>query len=581
MSSRFKETPKKAENIMKNEDKREDSTAMSADELAKTVTGDPWQWYNNELERVLGKQRAMDFIYADSWYIAEHLNNRQSETDIVLESEDRDSFPIEYAPKFIRDLVEDLAKYSSVPVSIPFLSVVAMYSAALGKNLRVQSGPDRTTPGNLFTVIFADSGSGKSDLFRKISTPLVERQKADRDRFEKDIRPKLQGLLDIKLGEMDEVKKTATGKVKSADLEDRKNATNAYIQLQKEVAILKSKLRAPEYYAEDYTIEALGMILERSDEQVACISPEALKPIQNLKGLYKDGTVEDTIYNKGYSLEPGKIDRTNRESNQFDEPCIALLWMTQPDKISELFENEGLVKGGFVPRCISLHEYTEAQEISWDSKSVDAELFSRYRRTWSDLFEGYRLGKACVKDADPFADECEESEDMAQKPETQARIVTPNPDAADHMVKHYNRLVRRRNAGMRYAASFVARWTENAWRLALVLHAAEHGTNAHNVPLSLGTARGATRIIDWFARGQLDLIQRSGRDSENDKVERLIEIVRTKGGKASKGDLKDNNKLTEEEVREIVAASGGRLQIAEILPGPKGGRKSFNVELRG
>jgi len=94
---------------------------------------------------------------------------------------------------------------------------------------------------------------------------------------------------------MDEVKKTATGKVKGADHEDRKNATAVYIQLQKEVAVLKSKLRAPEYYAEDYTIEALGMILERSDEQVACISPEALKPIQNLKGLYKDGTVEEQI----------------------------------------------------------------------------------------------------------------------------------------------------------------------------------------------------------------------------------------------------------------------------------------------
>jgi len=79
----------------------------------------------------------------------------------------------------------------------------------------------------------------------------------------------------------------------------------------------------------------------------------------------------------------------------------------------------------------------------------------------------------------------------------------------------------------------------------------------------------------------LDLIQRSRRDEGNDRVERLIEIVRAKGGKVSKGDLKDNNKLTEEEVREIVAASGTRLQIVEILPGPQGGRKSFNVELGG
>jgi len=541
---------------------------------------DPWEWYLREAENILGRDRFLIHFNEMAEYdsFKEHLKTLPSETDIVLESEDRDSFPIEYAPKFIRDLVEDLAKYSSVPVSIPFLSIVAMYSAALGKNLRVQSGESRTTPGNLFVVIFADSGSGKSDLFRKVSTPLADRQKADRDRFEKDIRPTLQGLLDIKLGEMDEVKKTATGKVKSADYEDRKNAADKYIQLQKEIALLKSKLRPPEYYAEDYTIEALGMILERSDEQIACISPEALKPIQNLKGLYKDGTVEDTIYNKGYSLEPGKIDRTNRESNQFDEPCIAILWMTQPDKISELFGSKGLVQGGFVPRCISLYEYTEAQEISWSSKSVNGDLFNRYHRTWNALFDGYRLGKVCTKDSDPYSDDGDEPQDMAQKPEVQAQIVTPTAGAADHMVNHYNRLVRRRNADMRHAASFVARWTENAWRLALVFHSVEHGTNAHKVSLSLETARGATRIIDWFARGQLDLINRSSRDSENDGVERLLEIVRSKGGSVTKGILKDSHNLHEDEVRSIVAASEGRLVITEPEKGKRGPR-SFTVSV--
>src|SRR5258708_11637582 len=255
--------------------------------------------------------------------------------------------------------------------------------------------------------------------------------------------------------------------------------------------------------------------------------------------------------------------------------------MTQPDKISELFGSKGLVQGGFVPRCISLYEHTEAQEISWGSKSVNTGLFGRYCRTWSELFEGYRLGKACAKDSDPLEREGEESQDMAQKPEIQTQIVTPTAGAADHMVKHYNRLVRRRNAAMRDISMFVARWTENAWRLALVLHASEHGTEAHNVPLRLETAQSATRIIDWFSRGQLDLVQRSRRDSEDDKVERLIEIVRSKGGSATKGVLKNNHNLDEAEIREIVAASAGRLHIGEILPGPNGGRKSFNVELSG
>src|SRR5258708_8199072 len=282
-------------------------TAEVKQEPAKpTVTGDPWQWYLREIESIMGRDRFLTHFNEMAEYdsFKEHIKTLPSETDIVLESKERDSFPIEHAPKFIRDLSEDFAKYASVPVSIPCLSVVAMYSAALGKNLRVMSGKDRTTPGNLFATIFADSGSGKSGLFRKIATPLVDRNKADRERFEKEVRPKLQGLLDIKVGEADEVKKTATGKVRSADFEERQSASDKYIQLQKEVALLKSKLRAPEYYAEDYTIEALGKILERTHAQIACISPEALKPIQNLKGFQNNTTSPTPRYTTLTTLPP-------------------------------------------------------------------------------------------------------------------------------------------------------------------------------------------------------------------------------------------------------------------------------------
>jgi hypothetical protein len=431
----------------------------------------------------------------------------------VLESDERDSFPIELAPKFIRELCEEFAEYAGVPVSIPFLSVTTMFSAALGKNLRVRTGESRTTPGNIFALVFADSGSGKSDLFRKVATPLLERQKNDRDEFNKERGPALRAELDLTLHEMSELKKQTT---KGKDYEARDEAKRGFIRLQKKAAIIESMIRAPEYYGEDYTIEALGTMLKNSNEQLACIAAEALKAIQNLKGLYSDGKVGDTIYNKAYSLEPGKINRVNREPDEFSEPCIALLWFTQPDKIAALFGNEELVQGGFVPRCISLHEYTEAQKISWDSKSVDAGLFDRYRKLWNELFD---------------------------------------------------------------VARFAARWTENAWRVALVFHAVMHGTKAHTEPLSLKTTRAATKIIDWFAAGQLQIMKRGRQEAVDARVKRPYEIVNGKGGKLSQGELRNNHGLEEAAVRQLVGNSNGALKITEKLPGPKGGRRSFDVEL--
>jgi hypothetical protein len=580
MSSKFKEAP----HIDQKKQKREDSTQISAEDLVGTVTGDPWEWYRGELERVLGKQRAMDFIYADSWYIAEHLNNRPSELDLVLESSERDSFPIELAPRFIQDLSEEFAKYAGVPISIPFLSITTMFSAALGKNLRVRSGASRTTPGNIFSLVFADSGSGKSDLFRKVAAPLLERQKKDRDAFNKERRPALESERDLTIAEMGELKKQAFSK-KVGDYESKDEAKKGYARLQKKLAVIESMIRAPEYYGEDYTIEALGTMLKNSDEQLACIAAEALKAIQNLKGLYKEGNVEDTIYNKAYSLEPGKINRVNREPDEFDEPCIALLSFTQPDKIASLFGNEGLVQGGFVPRCISLHEYTEAQKISWDSKSVDAELFDGYRKLWNALFDGYRLGKACIKEEpgeDPFLGQGEKRKERpldAPAPEIVTRIVQPSTEAAEHMISHFNRLTDKQNAELHDVARFAARWTENAWRIALVFHAVIHGTRAHTEPLSLETAKAATKIIDWFAAGQLQILKRGRQEAADTEVKRLCEVVKGKGGKLSKGELRDSHGFEEAAVRQLVARSNGTLKITDKPTGKKGGRPSFDVEV--
>jgi hypothetical protein len=372
---------------------------------------------------------------------------------------------------------------------------------------------------------------------------------------------------------------------KGNDFEAREEAKKEYLLLKTKAAVIESMIRPPEYYGEDYTIEALGTMLKNSDEQLACVAAEALKAIQNLKGLYKEGNVEDTIYNKAYSLEPGKINRVNREPDEFDEPCIALLWFTQPDKISTLFGNEGLVQGGFVPRCISLHEYTEAQKISWDSKSVDAALFDRYRKLWNELFDGYRLGKACVKEElgeDPFSDDGEERKERpldAPPPEIVTRTVEPSTEAADHMISHFNRLTDKQNAELHDVARFAARWTENAWRIALVFHAVEHGTNAHNAPLSLDTAKAATKIIDWFAAGQLQILKRGRQEAADSGVKRLYEVVKGKGGKLSKGALKNNHGLEEAEIRQLVASSNDSLKIVEKPAGKQGGRPSFDVEL--
>ena len=58
---------------------------------------------------------------------------------------------------------------------------------------------------------------------------------------------------------------------------------------------------------------------------------------------------------------------------------------------------------------------------------------------------------------------------------------------------------------------YASRWNEQAWRIAVVLHAALHGAHAHEYKLELDTANRAIEIADWFAQQQVEILS-AGRE---------------------------------------------------------------------
>jgi hypothetical protein len=85
------------------------------------------------------------------------------------------------------------------------------------------------------------------------------------------------------------------------------------------------------------------------------------------------------------------------------------------------------------------------------------------------------------------------------------------------MNAHYNAVVERRRADLRDVTTFAARWTEQAWRIAVCLHAGLHGAHTHEQELELATAQCAIELADWFAAQQLEILS-VGRDNARRKI---------------------------------------------------------------
>lgn len=523
-----------------------------------------FQAYLKEAERImdaeLGAGRSKEFQALTDDQFEELLKELAGSADLVADENNASEFPINIVPGGIKEIARAVSDYAKVPVSVAFLAVVAVLSSAIGRNLRIQSGPMRWTPANLYTLIFVSSGVAKSEVFRHIAKPLTERHRIDRENFIKNVQPEIMADLDKVKLQIDciigKAKKKDGGKMETKDSLELRD-------LYKEKAKLEHRISPPEYYAEDYTIEALGQILSRNGEQLSAMSPEAAKPIRNLKGLYKDGNAEDTIYNKAYSLEAGKIDRVNRQADEFHEPCMSILWMTQPDKIPLIFDDDGLVKGGLAPRFITLHESCEIQEIGWDTKAIDAGVLNRFNTLFNELFDAYRLGGQCEPAEEQDEDDAFE---MPWKARWQYAEVKTSAEVGKIMVDHYNSLVRQRNAELQDIQQFLARWTENAWRLALVFHAVKYGQDAHNNAVEAETCKAALTVMEWFSNAQIELLNR-GRSRE-DKLEadvaELFNLVDSQDDKRMTfGKLKDRHCKEPAQLRQLVEKSKGKLKIEE------------------
>jgi hypothetical protein len=84
---------------------------------------------------------------------------------------------------------------------------------------------------------------------------------------------------------------------------------------------------------------------------------------------------------------------------------------------------------------------------------------------------------------------------------------------------------------------FMRRWGENAWRMALGFHCAEHGARAHEVPMTEETAAAAVRVMRWFTRHQQDQRQSFQSTKTNNKLSVALSYVNRSPGGATAWDV--------------------------------------------
>ncbi len=414
--------------------------------------------------------------------------------DGATEDERIPDFPVECLPPVLEREARGITELCGVPVAMSAPMVLATASISIGKGLRVRSLRGRITPANLYVLVCKTSGSGGSLTFKYATAPLVGMQQTIRRKFEVKLKPRIDAEHATISAEIEGLKRRS----KRVDADEREQIIEELAELNAKLAEIEKRVGSL-LYVTDITPEKLAEMLAEQGETLAHIDSDAADALGIIVGTrYGDGKhTQESTWLKGYAGEPTVVFRKNGKPLHLTAPCMAVLFVATPDKVQELFRMPRLTSGGLLPRFLVCDP--RARPIPMDVNATEV-----VHTLASDVSQPYEAAIFAAINRYRFS-----ADDKIKE-------IGMTPAAHRLFVDDWNRFCKSSDGSA--DSPFESRHTENAIRIALVLHAFRHmeieqesaGTfhatpHGHECSLDEQSARDGLRIRDWFTESQENL----------------------------------------------------------------------------
>jgi hypothetical protein len=405
-------------------------------------------------------------------------------------------FPLDALPPILREMARSITEVSRVPLDMVGPCLLATASACLGQGIEVRSAPGMRSAGNLFLMVVKPSGAGGSVAYRFATAPLRGYQAEALRAFDEVTKPKLERERATLRADYEKALSDRKTFRKNDDPDGVSRAEGELDRLQIELAAVEVQLVPPIIWLNDCTPERLASLMAGRGETLAHFDPDGADSVAGILGVRygKGDHAADSLHLKSYSREAVSISRQGSgrggASNTFlVSPCLTCLWIITPDIQKKMTASERMLRGGLLARFLVVSSTARPQPWPGDIRELPGDVAGRYERAAFALLNNYR--NRAFGELEPIEMES---------------------GAWDLFAEHYRCYCERFDPDF---SAFEARHTENAVRLALVLHAWKNiefppgepaKVSAHKLPLEEETARAALQLFYWFAAHQSEML---------------------------------------------------------------------------
>lgn len=442
--------------------------------------------------------------------------------------------PLTCFPPEIQHMLKEAAlAFKYIPLEVPIVSFLAFLSACVGRACVVEVKPGWEEAGNLYLVIVADSGVGKSHCLKVILKPVWAADIKHKEKWQ---------------AEMAQYNETMEAR--------RRN---------KEQAELDPPPPQPirtQYIVEDSTPEAIGFILSENPRGLLWCCDELATVVGNLDRYSggKGGTKSRLL--STYDGSYWKTSRRDSDKDQTtDAAVLAMTGTVQPEILKELF-TRGDALSGFLPRFIFIRAVRRRPAVLTDAIFAGGPLLEKI----SNHLLSWEMSR----------------DDGRSFP----RKVRLNTEAYCLYEQWHNQVMTGtwRCGGM--DNSIAPKLVTQVIRIALLLHcldAALSGSN-HLADIGPDTMQKAITLGDWITAHQKQIWLMMSLDKDEQAAS--LEIAIVQAALALENHLKSHDwKVANEQFNQMVAAKYGqpvnnaqigkaasRLGLKPVLLGRKRGK---------
>jgi hypothetical protein len=430
----------------------------------------------------------------------------------LVATADLPAFPVESLPEWAAAMVRAVAESTQTPPDLAGVVLLGVLATAAGGRAEVEVQPGWREPVNLYVVPAMPPGSRKSAVFRAMSAPSLDAERALQDAARSQI-SEAGVTAEIAQEQARRAVAEAAKKLPGAGA-DAAKANATAVKMQAEAVTVPAW---PRLVADDATPEALASLLCDQGGRIAVLSAEG-DLFDIMSGRYGgDGQVPNLgVFLKGHAGDLLLVDRKGRAPERIEQPALTIVVTIQPQVLLDIARRPVLRGRGLLARVLfSLPPDTVGyRRIKVDTVPDDV------RGAYHRQVQALTLSLAEWTDPAVLMLTAEARERLAEyQEEIEPRLRASGGDLADL-----------RDWASKLAGAVV--------RLAGLLHLAEHLTDGYQRPVEPGTMERAIQLGRYFTAHAQAAFRQMGTDPLIGDAQTLVSwMKRNRAAEFTKRDL--------------------------------------------